>query len=133
MNSRINVLFSQIHDQQPSGELLGRIVARLAARQRRHRMLLAGTGATLGAFSALALAESLLVLFGQAASSGLGAYIAMALSDGAALLSVWREYALTVLEAIPVGGLMYTFFSLGMLSVSARLLAQSRKAAHIIH
>lgn len=99
------------------------ILARIAAAAERTRKIREALFGTLSLLSALLLYPAFVALESELSRSAFASYLSLASTDGAALLSNWHEFLLSLVESAPIAGITFTLAALIALMVSLRGLA----------
>ena len=85
----------------PEG-LSSSIIAKIRKEQQRNARLQLAISAPLAFISGVAVVFTFQYLTQELSRSGLGDYFSVLFSDGGAVLTYWREFALSLLEQIPI-------------------------------
>jgi hypothetical protein len=116
-------LFSNIETPEPPTRLIGAVVARIQTKERQSALIRSVTFAIGLVASLIAFVPALRSVQAAMAESGFLAYLGLLFSDTGAILSTSRNFALILLESLPV-------FSLALFLVILFLLLES--AFHLI-
>ncbi len=133
MPRNIDVLFKQSDPPGPDRRLLDSVMAAVARERRRdlffRRLPLLGSGL---AMSGAAAAYAVVLAVADASRSGLAGFLSMIVTDTGAVFASWKDYLLSLIDALPVVPLagvcaaLFVFFVLlrrldGMLAPPPRL------------
>lgn len=129
MSDNYERLFQNLKRFEPSKKLRGCILARIYFKRKR-------SAAMRLAFSALAAVASLVAVipsFQYAArefsQSGFYRYFSLIFSDSGAVVASWREFALSLIETLPITEVAIFLATIFVFLISARLTAKNICAA----
>jgi hypothetical protein len=109
MEDSYQKLFKTLHPTAPKEALLASIIGRIHREQIRlaRKRFVAFVFASLASLSGVVAVAVLLIR--SFVSSGSYHYLSLIFSDGASLLSYWKEIALFMAESLPAVGLAFLF------------------------
>ena len=109
---------------EPPERLFAMVMTRIAAAQQRRAWLRLITEGLIGAVSALVLVTLIRSSLAVAASTGFSQYISLLFSDTAVVIGSWREYSLSLIDALPTYGIAGILTTLFMLLILIRAMVR---------
>ncbi len=132
----IDALISGPGQVDPPARLLGVVLNRIDAEKRRTARWHLAVSAGAGLVSLAALIPAVQYLARDLNSSVFGRYLSLLLSDGRYLASFWSEYALSLVESLPLVSLAAVLAAclalLASFKFSAKYLSQLRPGAALV-
>ena len=126
-NERIKQI---INSETASPELAGRIIARIHVLQKRRVFL--GTmilsSLTVGSLGSVIYAGSYLIR--MAVKTGFSQYVSLLFSDGATLMSSWKEFLSLLAESIPLMEIVLVLVATGIFVWLLSQIIEKKKAVH---
>ncbi len=102
MDKNYSKLFQALDPVDVPEGLSSSIIAKIRKEQQRNARLQLAISAPLAFISGVAVVFTFQYLAQELSRSGLGDYFSVLFSDGGAVLTYWREFALSLLEQIPI-------------------------------
>ena len=99
-------LFEKLKPVDPPARLYDAILSAIAMRRRRMAQIRFGAGILTGTSAIAALLPASYYLYTSVIESGFMRYISLLGSDGDLALTYWKEFALSLLESLPVIALL---------------------------
>ncbi len=126
-----NRLFSNLPPANPPPNLLGRILTRVTEERawKAWRFKIAALVAGFVA-SAAALAFAVSVAFVSLTNSGVPQFLKLAITDTGAVAAYWQDFAYSLLETMPAGGLAAVLASIAVALILLRALIGAARVAH---
>ncbi len=90
---------------QPTNDLAADILRVVALRKKRTLQMRVSGYAIISITSFAAIIPATVGIFRQLATTGFFRYLSLATSDGPALAGYWKQFAITLVEALPVASL----------------------------
>lgn len=119
-------------DINPPQELQSKILGRISLREHR---IARTKKAVMGIFSVSSLTGLVLAIrftLDELSQSGLFHYLSLAFSDSGAMVTLWQEFALSLVDSIPIMGMILTLGSVAIFLGSIRFIFTSElKTKHI--
>ena len=125
-----NKSLSFLTEVDPPEELSARVLLSIQAEKQRIACIRLYLFGTVSAVSFVALFPALQYTFSEIASSGFNDYASLIFSDTASLLPYWKEFTLSLVETLPVFGLI---ISLGLVFVLLESLRNTIKNMNNLH
>ncbi len=101
MNNNFEKLFSKLEEVEPSKELRRGILARIDFEKRRSARIRLAFFGFIAMASFIAMIPSFQYIAREFSQSGFYQYFSLIFYDGDAVLSSWKEFALSLAETIP--------------------------------
>lgn len=124
-------LFSYVDTQEPSQELLGKIMSRIEGERKMatiKRKIIAFSVALAG--SILALAPAFKMVWDGISSSGFVQFLSLLFTDSEIVLAYWQSFVMTLLESLPMFSIILFLVIVFTLLGSARFLSKNIKIIH---
>lgn len=120
-------LFSEV---EPSAGLLAAVFARIdseARRSARRHLVVAGVTAVVSLMTLFAVVWQTILAFGQ---SSFIQYLSLLASDGSSILAFWGELGLSLLESLPLAGLIGVFATLFLFMLALKMVGKYLGSPH---
>lgn len=99
-------LFGRLDKREPPAGLLERIMLRIAEERRRRVQMRTAVFGVLSLVALAALVPAWRELNSEITQSGFSQFASLIFSDGAALAAYWQDFAFSLLESLPVFGMV---------------------------
>jgi hypothetical protein len=124
-------LFSYISTQEPSQELLGKIMSRIEGERKmvaiKRKIIVFSVGL---AGSILALVPAFKMVWDGISSSGFAQFLSLLFTDSEVVMAYWQSFAMTLLESLPMFSIILFLVIVFTLLGSARFLSKNIKIIH---
>lgn len=119
MDPKLTKLFCD-NQIEPRSRLCVEICNTIAVREKRARRTRLITYTVIAGVSFIAIVPTTMILVNDLSQSGFGHYASLAFSDGAALTEYWKQFAVTLVESVPVVSLALLLGTILVLGWSSR-------------
>jgi len=128
MKQDFEKIFSRLKPAEPPAGLFERIILAIKREQElQHtkRLLFGFSFLLIASFVATPFSWSMLV--NQIESSGISYFVSAALGDFGTFIALWQEFALAILESLPITGMAAFAVSIGMALFTLRLFLYKKR------
>jgi len=128
MKQDFEKIFSRLKPAEPPAGLFERIILAIKREQElQHtkRLLFGFSFLLIASFVATPFSWSILV--NQIESSGISYFVSAALGDFGTFIALWQEFALAILESLPITGMAAFAVSIGMALFTLRLFLYKKR------
>jgi len=128
MRQDFEKIFSRLKPAEPPAGLFERIILAIKREQElQHtkRLLFGFSFLLIASFVATPFSWSILV--NQIESSGISYFVSAALGDFGTFIALWQEFALAILESLPITGMAAFAVSIGMALFTLRLFLYKKR------
>ena len=131
MQKDYNTILKRLERVDVPDQLSGRILARIDSLERRAVRLRLGLFSFSALSSFIAMILSLQYSWSGLAQSGFPQYLSLITSDGTIALTYWKEFALTLIESLPLQNITILLFTLFALLYSLKFAVYYLRIAFI--
>lgn len=123
-------LFHTSEQPMPPADLLGRVFARIKAERARAWRLKIAALITASVTAFAALAAALAFAIASFTRSGATAFLKLMITDTSIVAAYWKDFAYSLLETVPIGGLAATLASGAVVAIILRSLIRTARDHH---